>query len=458
MTNLQEIALSEDYGQYEIKDLYQATQYLLQEFQKSKEEPEKLNDIIGHLKKRLEGQAAYPLAILLESSQLGIRHQLQKDWNSPMKQRQLFLFESLYYQFRGKVPPTVWNQICLNYAEVLIYVGRSIDGLHVLEQMVENENDPSYQRKDAERGWGLLFYSTFLTGKEEKADALHRSRELLSKAAEEIKDPNGRALYAERLKLAQKMLQDIGPVDVTANYKPNFFEGRENDYRNWCAKEHLLLNPDNEVDPEGTMKVDTLRFRYKGEDKEQGAFLEAFMDSLISEYTTQREQLYEALIEKDASQPERNEQLKSVYRHTFSLFNKTAQFLNYYHELKVSSPLAGMQRLWFEDNHPKNELKPFIRDSKNGALKALYWLSKEMYGYERSESQNAGMIRALQLRDQMERSFVQVINKKEEIAETGELRKHQATQVELERLALSTCFKARNALMYLMFAVSSGKK
>lgn len=54
MTNLQEIALSEDYGQYEIKDLYQATQYLLQEFQKSKEEPEKLNDIIGHLKKRLE--------------------------------------------------------------------------------------------------------------------------------------------------------------------------------------------------------------------------------------------------------------------------------------------------------------------------------------------------------------------------------------------------------------------
>src|SRR5690606_33420641 len=197
----------DDYGQYELKDLYQATQLLLQEFQKSKTEPEKLNDIISHLKERLKGQAAFPLAILLESSQLGIRHQLQKNWNSPMKQRQLFLFENLYFQYRGKVPPSVWNQICLNYAEVLIYVGRSIDGLHVLDNMLENENDPSYQRKDAERGWGLLFYSTFLPGKEEKADALHRSRELLIKGAEEIKDPNGRALYAERLKLAQKMLQ-----------------------------------------------------------------------------------------------------------------------------------------------------------------------------------------------------------------------------------------------------------
>src|SRR5690606_30852102 len=109
------------------------------------------------------------------------------------------------------------------------------------------------------------------------------------------------------------------------------------------------------------------------------------------------------------------------------------------------------------DEHPKNELKPFVRDTKNGALKALYWLSKEIYGYERSESQNLAMIRSPQLRDQMERSFVQVITKQEEIAQTGELRKHQMTQIELERIALSTTFKARNALMYLGFAIGLEK-
>jgi len=457
MTNLQDIAQSEDYGQFELKELYQATQMLLQEFQKTKTEPEKLNDIIGHLKKRLEGQAAYPLAILLESSQLGIHHQLQKDWNSPMKQRQLFLFESLFFQFRGKVPPTVWNQICLNYTEVLIYVGRSLDGLHVLEQMTENEKDPSYQRKEAERGWGLLFYSTFLTAKEDKADALHKARELLSHGAEKIDDANGRALYADRLKLAQKMLDEIGPVDVTANYKPNFFEGREEQYRNWCAKHHLLLNPDNEVDPEGTMKLDTLRYRYKGQDKERGVFLEAFMDSLIAEFTTHRENLFEAL-ELDASNSMRNEQLKTVYRQSFTLFNKSAQFLNHYFKLEVKDQRAGMQRIWFDEEHPKNELKPFIRDTKNSALKALYWFSKEIYGYERSESQNLAMIRSLQLRDQMERSFVQIITKQEEVAASGELRKHQMSQAELERLAMSTTFKARNALMYLSFAVGVEKE
>ncbi len=457
MTNLQEIAQSEDYGQFELKELYQATQMLLQEFQKTKTEPDKLNDIIAHLKKRLEGQAAYPLAILLESSQLGIRHQLQKEWNSPMKQRQLFLFESLFFQFRGKVPETVWNQICLNYAEVLIYVGRSLDGLHVLEQMIESEKDPSYQRKQAERGWGLLFYSTFLTDKDERADALHKSRELLKEGADKIDDPNGRALYADRLKLAQKMLDEIGPVDVTANYKPNFFEGREKEYRDWCAKQHLLLNHDNEIDPEGTMKQDTLRYRYKGTDKDRGVFLEAFMNSLMEEFAAHRENLYDAL-EMDPSEPMRNEQLKSVYRQSFSLFNKTAQFVNHYYKLEVKNQLAGMQRVWFEEEHPKNDLKPFIRNTKNSALKALYWLSKEIYGYERSETQNLAMVRSLQLRDQMERSFVQVITKQEEIAGSGELRKHQMTQVELERMALSTTFKARNALMYLIFAIASEKE
>lgn len=116
MSTLQDIAQSDDYGQFDLKEVYQAAQLLLQEFQKTRTQPAKLNDIISHLKKRLDGQTSYPLAILLETSQLDIQHQLQKDWNSPMKQRQLFLFESLHAQFRAKVPTTIWNQICLNYA------------------------------------------------------------------------------------------------------------------------------------------------------------------------------------------------------------------------------------------------------------------------------------------------------------------------------------------------------
>ena len=457
MSTLQDIAQSDDYGQFELKEVYQAAQLLLQEFQKTRTQPAKLNDIISHLKKRLEGQTSYPLAILLETSQLGIQHQLQKDWNSPMKQRQLFLFESLHAQFRAKVPTTIWNQICLNYAEALIYVGRSLDGLDVLEDMTEAEKDPSYERKDAERGWGLLFYSTFLRDKDQKAEALHLSRDLLQNGAEKISNTNGRALYADRLKLAVKMLEELGPIDMTGSYKPNFFEGHEREYRDWCAKHRLLLNDGNEIDPEGTMKIDTLNYRHKeANDQERGVFLETFMDSMVSEFTALRWNLYEAQEKKPSA--ERNEQLKTVYRQSFSLFTKTAQFVAHYYKLDMKDPRAGMQRIWFEEENMKNPLKPFIRDTKNGALKALFWLSKDIFGYEQSQTQNVATIRALQLRDQMERSFVQVITKHEEIAQDGELRKHQMTQIELERMAMSNLFKARNALSYLGFTIGLEKK
>ncbi|PSL40711.1 hypothetical protein B0H99_104173 [Planomicrobium soli] len=457
MTTVNDIIQAEDYGQFEIKEIYQAAQLLLQEFQKTKQEPEKLGDLITHLKKRLEGQAAYPLAVMLECSQFGIRHQLQQDWNSPMKQRQLFLFESLHFQFRGKVPATVWNQICLNYSETLIYVGRAIEGIQVVETMVEVADDPSFARKDGERGWGLLFYSTFLQDTIEKAEALHAARDFLRQSLEKIQDENGRAIYAERLKLAENMLEKLGPVDVTSGYKPNFFEGREKEYRDWCAKHRLLLNSTNEFDADNMMKIDTLSYRHKGDDKNHGAFLSGFMDALVSEFTSLRWTLFEAL-EQDAKESNRNERLKSVFRQAFSLFDKIASFLNQYYKLEVPEQRVGMQRIWFEEEHPKKPLKPFIQNSENAALKALYWQAKEVFGYERSEQQSIPMLRALQLCHQMERSFMQVIDSPEEVAKEGELRKHQMTRLELERLSMAMTFRARNALMYLGFALGLRKK
>ncbi|TWT03617.1 LA2681 family HEPN domain-containing protein [Planomicrobium sp. CPCC 101079] len=457
MSTINDIIQSEDYGQFEIKEIYQAAQLLLQEFQKTKQEPEKLGDLITHLKKRLEGQAAYPLPVMLECSQLGIRHQLQQDWNSPMKQRQLFLFESLYFQFRGRVPAPVWNQICLNYAETLIYVGRAIEGLQVAEAMIEAANDPSFAKKDGEKGWGLLFYSTFLQDTVEKAEALHAARDFLRRSHEAIGSENGRALYADRLKLAENMLEKLGPVDVTSGYKPNFFEGREKEYRDWCAEHRLLLNNANEFDPGGMMKLDTLSYRHKGDDKNHGEFLSGYMDALVSEFTSLRWTLFEAL-EQDAKEPNRSERLKSVFRQAFSLFDKIASFLNHYYKLEVPEQRVGMQRIWFQEEHPKKPLKPFIQDSKNAALKALYWQAKEVFGYERSEQQSIPMLRTLGLRYQMERSFVQVIDSPEEVAKEGELRKHQMTRLELERLAMSMAFRARNSLMYLGFALRLEKK
>ncbi|HSJ39174.1 MAG TPA: LA2681 family HEPN domain-containing protein, partial [Planococcus sp. (in: firmicutes)] len=430
---MNDIIQAEELEQYEVNDLYQATQLLLQDFQRTKEEehPGKINEIIEHLKKRLAKKAAYPLAVLLECTHLSIRHQLEKEWNSAMKQRQLFLFEGLIAQFRGKVPPGVWNQISLNYAEALLQTGRSIDSLAVLDGMIETENEPFFERQGAERGWALVFYSTFLKNKAEKAKALHTARELLQRSQTDISDEKGRKLYAERLKIAVRMLEQLGAVDVTEDYRLELHQGREKEYRDWCAKHRLLLNGTNDIDPQGTLKLDSLTYRSKSTDKERTAYLAAYLEALTTEFTAMRWNLFEAL-DLEPKDPNRNERLKNVYRQAFSLFDKVGPFINQAYKLDVPEPRAGMQRIWFEEEHPQKPLKPFIKDAKNDALKALYWQSKELFGYERSDRQNLMMIRAQHLRQQMERGFVQVVAKPEDAIKEGDLRKHQMTQKELE--------------------------
>lgn len=464
MAIVNDIVQAENLEQFEMNDLYQATQLLLQEFQKTKEEthPGKIKELIDHLKKRLVNNAAYPLAVLMECAHLSIRHQLQTDWNSPMKQRQLFLFENLLGQFRGKVPPEVWNRLCLNYAEALLQTGRSIDALSLLDLIIEKEGEPFSERQNAERGWSLVLYSTFLRDKSDKAEALHTARGLLQRSQKEISDPNGRGLYGERLKLAERMLGQLGAVDVTGGYTLNLFEGRDKLYREWSAKHRLLLNDTNDIDPEKTSTLETFRYRHAGDDKDRAAFLEGFLQSLTQEFTAIRWTLFEAFEETDRPSTEggydRNEQLKAVYRQAFALFDKIALFLNHYYRLEVELPKISMQRIWFEEENPKKPLKPFIKDTKNDALKALYWLSKEFYGYERSDRQSLPMIRGIQLRHQLDRSFMQVVDTATEAVKEGELRKHQITKKELERTAMTMTSKTRNALMYLRYALGFEEK
>src|SRR5690554_6620906 len=125
MATLSDIARSDDLGQFEIKEIYSATHQLLQELQQAKAEayPGRIDSMINHLKERLKGKAAYPLVVLLETSHLSIRHQQQKEWNSDLKQRQLYLYDNTIETYRGRIPASVWNQVCLNYAETLVHTG-----------------------------------------------------------------------------------------------------------------------------------------------------------------------------------------------------------------------------------------------------------------------------------------------------------------------------------------------
>ncbi|MEZ0482218.1 LA2681 family HEPN domain-containing protein [Planococcus sp. SSTMD024] len=466
MATLSDIALADDLGQFEIKEIYGATHQLLQEMQQAKAEafPGRINAMINHLKERLQGKAAYPLAVLLETSYLSIQHQLKKDWNSDLKQRQLYLYDNTIETYRGRIPSNVWNQVCLNYAETLVHTGRSIDAQAVLKEMVKDENDPSYQRLNGEFGWTLIFYSTFLPVKAERLGALEKALDLFKTAKTDIKDEKGQALYDERIKLAGNMIEQLGdvdPVKLAQQPEPTADEQR---YLDWCAEQQLFLNSGNDIEPDTMAKRD-LPLRIQN-----NAFLGNFLDSLTHEFTAMRRSLYLATNSEDVADDhkmdgdntrytKRYEDLKQVYRQAYSLFDKMALLLNQTMQLGVEEPRVNFQRIWFEDEDLKKPLKPFVQNTKNDALKALYWLSKEVYGYEKSDEQSLFVKKALHIRNRIDNSYLQVVEKAEPFEkDNARAQSHHITEAELERMTLAMSQKARNGMMYLQFALAIGKK
>ncbi len=466
MATLSDIALSDDLAQFEIKEIYGATHQLLQEFQQAKAEayPGRIDSMIKHLKERLSGKAAYPLAVLLETNHLSIRHQLQKEWNSELKQRQLYLYDTTLETYRGRIPSSVWNQVCLNYAETLVHTGRSIDAQAVLKEMVKEEKDPSFQRLNGEFGWTLIFYSTFLPVKAERLRALEKAKDLFETAKTDIQDPKGHKLYEERVKLADNMINQLGevePVKLAEQPSPSDAEQR---YLDWCADQQLFLNSGNDIEPD-TMPKRDLPLRIQN-----NAFLGNFLDSLTNEYTSMRRSLYKALSAEAAADDhkfdgdntvytQRHEELKQIYRQAYSLFDKMALLLNHALQVGVEERRVNFQRLWFEEENLKKPLKPFIQTTKNDALKALYWLSKEVYGYEKSDEQSIFVQKTLHLRNRIDNSYLQVIQKPEPFEkESARAQSHHVTEQELERLTKAMTQKARNAMMYLQFALAIGKK
>ncbi|MFC4712853.1 LA2681 family HEPN domain-containing protein [Planococcus dechangensis] len=466
MATLSDIALSDDLGQFEIKEIYSATHQLLQELQQAKAEayPGRINSMINHLKERLKGKAAYPLVVLLETSHLSIRHQQQKDWNSDLKQLQLELYDNTLETYRGRIPASVWNQVCLNYAETLVHTGRSIDAQAVLKEMVKEDKDPSFQRLNGEFGWTLIFYSTFLPVKAERLRALEKALELFHVAQTDIQDDKGKKLYEERIKLAENMvgqLGDVEPVKLVDQPAPTEDEQR---YLDWSAEQRLFLNSGNDIEPDTMAKRD-LPLRIQN-----NAFLGNYLDSLTHEFTSMRRSLYTALTADEVADDhkmdgdntvysQRNENLKQVYRQAYSLFDKMALLMNHALQLGVEEPRANFQRIWFEEESLKKPLKPFIQTTKNDALKALYWLSKEVYGYELSEEQSMLVKKALHIRNRIDNSYLQVVKKAEPFEkESARAQSHHITEAELERLTLMMTQKARNGLMYLQFALAIGKK
>lgn len=73
------------------------------------------------------------------------------------------------------------------------------------------------------------------------------------------------------------------------------------------------------------------------------------------------------------------EEVKTAFRVAYSLFDKTAYFLNDYFELGIPERRVKFMTLWYEGLKREKGLRIELTSRKNIALQALFWVSRDLY-------------------------------------------------------------------------------
>lgn len=178
-----------------------------------------------------------------------------------------------------------------------------------------------------------------------------------------------------------------------------FNDAREDDYRQWCLKKHLFLNPLNDLPLEHPcFAADTLKLPgiLTKPQKTEPIYFGLF-NQIKQEYIYARYLLFSSkLISKKIHYADKNtfltelnnypiysiriENIKTAFRSLYSIFDKIAFFINIYWDLGIKEQDINFNNIWREKiGHGKNiyAVKNLLSNENNFMIKGIKWINKD---------------------------------------------------------------------------------
>jgi tetratricopeptide (TPR) repeat protein len=276
---------------------------------------------------------------------------------------------------------------------------------------------------------------------------------------------------------------DLAHIDSNIDFEKHSM-GRsktEKEYRRWCLRNRLFINPLNDVcaSPIAAQDVMTLpSITTSVKDGPHPPTVIHYFNILKQEYCAARYALYEAITASGVHYSDRKvlllntldypkfgfavERMKMAFRGAYAVFDKTAFFLNSYFELGRSELHVNFRNVWFEEGKTKS-LHPKLDGMANWPLRGLFWLSKDIFENHFKQVTDPDAQSLYELRNHMEHKFVSVHSNFFSIISPSETLDSKAgifdiSDEELRLKALRQLKLARATIMYLSLAVHAEER
>jgi len=385
---------------------------------------------------------------------------------------------SLKYLIHSKVDNIISNkrkcEILTNYGNILSSIGRIAESVEIRDLALEI--DPHFSMAKGNKGSTFFYYSQHIYDIGHQAIFLNYAHKLLSEAICGNIFPHVEEYYKQIIEILNRNC----PEDIlTKSYDLTSFSFGDSEeeikYRKWALKNRLFLNPLNDIGEFSIAARDVLSTPSITTDINTGPQFQGFFNQIKQEFVSARFLYYEGINQSEKHYSDNEvllldtkdyvkyginiEKIKMAFRISYSIFDKIANFINYYFNIGINDRRVNFRTMWYS-NFDKKEIRDVFYKKENLPLRALYWISKDFFNSNIKDSIELDSEEINKIRNYIEHRYVKVheieyhITKDLNTFPYGEDKLAYSVVIDdLEAKTLKLLKLARSAILYLSQAI-----
>lgn len=410
-------------------------------------------------------------------------------WDNENKEKAILK----YRQALGtKLDKNTKTQLLINLANLYDTSGRFVKSVALYQQAIDEKSEkyPAYMA-NGNKGISLFHYANIIYDKGHKTYFAYFAylclREAINNSPNNTEEKKAFEEYLKRLN--KETLEKIKIEDLKLNDFSLGESEEEKQYRQWCLKNGLFLNPINDLGEYNIAAHDILHLPNMILEINQNHIeFPSFFNQLKQEYASARYLIYESMVNvgtKHYSDREvllinpldypryslNVEKIKMSFKTLYSLFDKISLFLRRYLKLTFNKDYEiDFRKIWYEDGKfGQRKLNQNIVSLNNRAFQGLFLLSKDILFHHPDRTSDKQIIQDLTLslepsakeinllRNNLEHGYVKVHENFYNLENAGMFKDNLSYSIkESELIDYSTKLLklCREALIYLSLGVN----
>ena len=393
-------------------------------------------------------------------------------------EKQIFNYRMALSLVNEENQPDGICQILTNMGQLFSKIGRIVEAQEFFNKCLCI--NPNFGMAIGNKGFSLFDYADVLFEPNHRFIFMQYSHKNLLES-NTLKDvyKEARNVFLSRAKEIESVYE-IEALKDFAEYDDfyNGLEPEEIDYKKWCARNRLFINPLNDVLTNSVIANDNLFTPTMILKANEKPIYQTMFNQLKQEYVSARFLLYESLLKGAIHFSDKDvilmdtldgsvyslalEKTKICFRICYSIFDKIAYFLNIYLGLGHPPKKATFRNIWFKKLDEKYGLNNIISNSDNLPLQGLFWLSKDLFekdfykviepeAKELADIRNFIEHKSFKIVEPCNPTCIQetVLSDQEEFPVTYEINRKS-----FERKTLKLQKLSRSAIMYLSYIIN----